>query len=91
MINEMATLSSYIGDMVLALVMKDWVANLITGLKFKFDEGWHEGAHCYVDREPALIVKIGISETIFQIPNGHGTVWRYISADSGPRSSQPSG
>jgi small-conductance mechanosensitive channel len=88
--NEVTTLSNDIASwstpliaatlaLVIGLAMKDWAANLITGLKFKFDEAWHEGGHCFIDGEPAVIVKIGISETVFQIQNGRGTVWRHVS------------
>jgi hypothetical protein len=65
--------------LVIALAVKDWAINFFTGLKFKLDSAWYEGAHCYVDGEPAVIVKIGISETVFQIQNGRGTVWRHVS------------
>ena len=67
--------------MVVALAIKDWATNLVAGLKFKFDESWYEGQHCYVDGESAIIIKISISETIFAISNGRGTVWRHVSND----------
>ena len=65
--------------LVIGLALRDWATNLVLGLKFKFDEAWYEGAHCFIDDEPAIIVKIGIGETIFQILNGRGMVWRHVS------------
>lgn len=67
--------------MVIALAVKDWATNLVAGLKFKWDEAWYEGQPCYVDGEPAIIIKISVSETIFAISNGRGTVWRHVSND----------
>jgi len=65
--------------LVIGMVLRDWTSNLVLGMKFKFDEAWYEGAHCFIDDEPAIIVKMGISETIFQISNGRGVVWRHVS------------
>ena len=65
--------------LVLGLALRDWATNLDLGIKFKIDEAWYEGAHCFIDDEPAIIVKIGIGETIFQITNGRGVVWRHVS------------
>jgi hypothetical protein len=65
--------------LVIGMALRDWATNLVLGMKFKFDEAWYEGAHCFIDDEPAIIVKIGIGETIFQISNGRGTVWRHVS------------
>ena len=67
--------------MVVALALKDWATNLVAGLKFKLDQAWYEGQHCYVDGESAIIIKISIGETIFAISNGRGTVWRHVSND----------
>jgi len=67
--------------MVIALALKDWAGNLVAGLRFKWSESWWEGQPCYVDGEPAIIIKISVSETIFAIQNGRGTVWRHVSND----------
>ena len=64
--------------MVIALALKDWATNLVAGIKFKWDDAWYEGQPCYVDNEPAIIIKISISETIFAIQNGRGTVWVWV-------------
>lgn len=67
--------------MVIALALKDWASNLIAGLKFKWDEAWYEGQHCYLEGEEAIIIKVAHNETIFQVSNGRGTVWRHVSND----------
>lgn len=65
--------------LVAGLALKDFSTNLVMGLRFKFDSAWTEGQHCFIDGEPAIIVKIGIGETVFQINNGRGVVWRHVA------------
>ncbi len=65
--------------LVFGMALRDWAMNLVLGMKFKIDQAWYEGAHCFIDNEPAIIVKIGMGETIFQIRNGRGVVWRHVS------------
>ena len=62
----------------LALFLKDLITNLINGLKFKLDPSFKEGDMCIIDGDKAVIVKIGLYETVFSIHNGRGHVWRYV-------------
>ena len=59
-------------------LLKDVIYSLIKGLKFKLRPGFGSGDVCYIDKERATIIKIGLLETIFEIDNGRGKVWRYI-------------
>ena len=62
----------------LAFFLKDLLTNLINGLKFKLDPSFNEGDKCIIDGDKAIIVKIGLYETVFSIHNGRGHVWRYV-------------
>ena len=62
----------------LAFFLKDLLTNLINGLKFKLDQSFNEGDKCIIDGDKAVIVKIGLYETVFSINNGRGHVWRFV-------------
>ena len=55
--------------------------NFMNGLKFRMHSSFNEGDTCLLEGEKAIIVKIGFYETIIQIDNGRGTVWRYLPND----------
>jgi hypothetical protein len=65
-------------SVIVIFLLKDVIFALIKGLKFKLRPGFESGDNCYIDKEHATIVKIGLLETIFEIDNGRGKVWRYI-------------
>ena len=69
-------------SIILIFLLKDVVYSLIKGLKFKLRPGFESGDNCYIDKEHATIIKIGLLETIFEIDNGRGKVWRYIPNES---------
>ena len=79
--NYMAPLLAVTLSLFIGLLIKDWATNLVSGLKFKFDPSFAEGDTCIVDGDRAVIVKIGIYETVFSIHNGRGHVWRYVPND----------
>ena len=63
----------------LAFWFKDFVASLIKGLKFRMNSAFQEGDHVILDGEQAIIVKIGISNTVFGIhKENEDYVWRYV-------------
>ncbi len=62
----------------IGLFIKDLVTNFITGIKFKFDSTFNEGDKCIVDGDRAILVKVGIYESVFSIKNGRGHVWRFV-------------
>ena len=71
----------YIGIMisiVLFLWFKDFAIGISKGLKFKIDPHFQEGDEVWLEDEPAVILKIGMTQTIFGIVNGRGNVWRFI-------------
>ena len=64
--------------LIAALAMKDWATSLIKGLKFKMNKAFTEGDKVILDGCPALIVKIGMSETVFGVYGKEGYTWRYV-------------
>ena len=60
---------------------KDFATNLACGLKFKFNPAFAEGDAVILDNQDAIIVRIGLSETVFGIYSDKGYVWRYIPND----------
>lgn len=64
-----------------AFWFKDFVTNLLAGLKFKFNPAFNEGDKIIFDDQDAIIVKIGLRESVFGVYSDNGYVWRYISND----------
>lgn len=63
---------------VIALWVKSIVEDIVAGIRWKMKPGFEPGDDCFLDGERATIVSIGYRETIFEIDNGRGKVWRYI-------------
>ena len=64
--------------LIVALAMRDWATSLIKGLKFKMNKAFSEGDKVILDDKHALIVRIGMSETVFGVYNKDGYTWRYV-------------
>jgi len=64
--------------LIVALAMRDWATSFIKGMKFKMNRAFSEGDKVILDGCPALIVKIGMSETVFGVYNKDGYTWRYV-------------
>ena len=76
----------YIG-MVIIVVMgfmfKDFVTKLSKGIAFQMNKQFQEGDHVLLDDERALIVKIGMTQTVFGVTKVGGEldgdyIWRYV-------------
>ena len=63
---------------VIALWVKSLVEDIVASIRWKIKAGFEPGDECFLDGERATIVSIGYRETIFEIDNGRGKVWRYI-------------
>jgi hypothetical protein len=75
----------YIGIMisiVFFLWFKDIAIGISKGLKFKIDPHFQEGDEVWLENEPAVILKIGMTQTIFGIVNGRGYIWRFIDNET---------
>ena len=70
--------------LIISLWLKDTAGKVVKGLSFKFNGQFKEGDEVVLDGERALIVKIGMTQTVFGIyrstKNGNGInhYWRYV-------------
>ena len=65
-------------SLMIAIWVKDFATALAKGLKFKMNKSFNEGDKVILDGNDAIIVKIGISETVFGIYSKRGYTWRYV-------------
>jgi hypothetical protein len=65
-------------SLVVAIWFKDFAIGLAKGLKFKMDPAFNEGEEVILDGELAMIVKIGVRQTVFGVYSSRGYTWRYV-------------
>lgn len=64
---------------VITLWIKDILTKVAKGLGFKLSGIFREGDRVILDNEPAIIVKIGITHTVFGITKeDNHYCWRYV-------------
>ena len=64
------------------MLVKDFLARFAAGLSFYWDKNFNAGDHVIIDNEAAIIVSIGIRETVFEIKTEkEGIKWRYVPND----------
>ena len=68
----------FVLTLIVALAMRDWATSFIKGMKFKLNKAFTEGDKVIIDGQKALIVKIGMSETVFGVYGKDGYTWRYV-------------
>jgi hypothetical protein len=64
--------------LMIGLAIRDAATSFVKGAKFRFNPAFQEGDKVLLDGSPALIVKIGLSETVFGIYGEDGYTWRYV-------------
>ena len=64
--------------LIVGLSIRDAATSFIKGAKFRFNPAFSEGDKVLLDGNPALIVKIGLSETVFGVYGEEGYTWRYV-------------
>lgn len=64
--------------LVATMMFKDFATSLAKGLKFKLNRAFNEGDKVLLDDKDAIIVKIGISETVFGVYSERGYTWRFV-------------
>ena len=65
-------------SVIITIWFKDFATNFAKGLSFKRKPGFEPGDRVYLDGEKALIISIGIQETVFELERDGITVWRYV-------------
>ena len=64
--------------LIVGLSVRDAATSFVKGAKFRFNPAFSEGDKVLLDGNPALIVKIGLSETVFGVYGDEGYTWRYV-------------
>ena len=69
--------------LVVSLWFKDFATKIAKGLAFSLNKSFQEGDKVILDGERALIVKVGLTQTVFGITKSNGEwdgdyVWRYV-------------
>ena len=64
--------------LVITLWLKDFATKIAKGMAFKMNKSFNEGDTVILDGSDALIVKIGLSETVFGVYSEKGYTWRYV-------------
>ena len=65
-------------SIMIALWLKDFAQNFLVGLKFRMNRAFNEGDKVLLDGKDAIIVKIGIRDTVFGVYSDKGYTWRYV-------------
>ena len=76
----------YIGMVMIVIfgfMIKDFATKMSKGIAFSMNKQFQEGDHVLIDGERALIVKIGVTQTVFGVTKSNGEfdgdyVWRYV-------------
>ena len=68
-----------IAILIAAFIFKDFIMKFGKGIAFSMNSQFREGDHVLLDDEAALIVKIGMTQTVFGINKASGDyIWRYV-------------
>jgi len=64
---------------VVAMLIKDYATNIAKGISFKYFGPFREGDHVILEDHRAVIVKIGLTITVFGCNDDkRGYIWRYV-------------
>ena len=64
--------------LVITLWFKDFATKIAKGMAFEMNKSFNEGDNVILDGSDALIVKIGLSETVFGVYSDKGYTWRFV-------------
>ena len=68
-----------IAILIVSFMFKDFAMKFAKGIAFSMNSQFKEGDHVLLDGERALIVKIGMTQTVFGINKDSGDYcWRYV-------------
>ena len=65
-------------SLIIAVWVKDIATGLAKGFKFQMNKAFNEGDKVLLEGDDAVIIKIGISETVFGVYSDKGYIWRYV-------------
>lgn len=61
-----------------SLLVKEFLQSFVEGFSFYLKRSFRQGDQVFVDDKKAVIIKIGILQTILQIRDDRGVIWRYV-------------
>ena len=82
--NLLGTWAAIIGSIIVGMWIKDWSTGFAKGARFRMSKSFNEGDKVLLEGKPALIIKIGFTETVFGIYNEDGYTWRYVQNERIP-------
>ena len=65
-------------SLIVAIWIKDFATSLAKGFKFQMNKAFNEGDKVLLEGNEAVIIKIGISETVFGVYSEKGYIWKYV-------------
>lgn len=65
-------------SIMIAFWLKDFAQNFMVGLKFRMNGAFNEGDKVLLDGKDAIVVKIGLRDTVFGVYSDRGYTWRYV-------------
>ena len=71
-------LSIFVASVISGLALKDWSVSFIKGLNFKMNPQFQEGDKVKLDGEEAVVIKIGMTTSVFGVTAKDGYTWRYV-------------
>ena len=63
--------------MLLGLAVKDYAVSFMKGLFFRLFSPFDEGDKVLLEGQTAMIIKIGLNQTVFGVYGEEGYTWRY--------------
>ena len=71
-------LSIFVASVISGLALKDWSVSFIKGLNFKMNPQFKEGDKVKLDGEEAVVIKIGMTTSVFGVTAKDDYTWRYV-------------
>ena len=65
-------------SLVVAIWFKDFATSFAKGMAFSMSKAFNEGDKVILDGHDAIIVKIGLRDTVFGVYTDRGYTWRYV-------------
>ena len=78
MTSYLAPWAAILLSLIIAAWSKNFVDAFVKGATFKMNAVFNEGDKVILDGNDALIVKIGLRESIFGVYSDKGFTWRYV-------------
>tara|TARA_Y100000310_G_scaffold10359_1_gene11072 strand:- start:1177 stop:1524 length:348 start_codon:yes stop_codon:yes gene_type:complete len=65
-------------SLIIALMLKEVSSSIAKGLKFKMSKVFVPGDVVLLEGNEAIIIKVGLTTTVFESIRDEGLIWRYV-------------